>query len=209
MSSIATAAAESRRETQAHEVQPGVLILENRHTGEILRMRRVRDASGDMIMSLYGSLPPGSNGPPLHVHFHENEEGTVIAGTLGVRIGDKTMTVPTGGTAMLPAGVAHAWWNAGEDLLEFSGHVAPIVGLDRFLQAVFAVVNAGPAGRPSIFYMAHVLWRHRRTHQVATPPRIIQRIVFPVTVLLGHLLGKYKGDNWPGSPASCPGAPRE
>jgi cupin domain len=202
MSSIATAAAESRP-----EAQQVFLRLENRHTGEILRLRRMRDAKGQMILSLDGSLPSGHSGPPLHVHFYEHEEGTVKAGTLGARVGGKTMTVPAGGTAVLPAGVAHAWWNAGEDLLEFSGHVTPVVDLDRYLQAVFAVVNAGPAGRPPIFYMAHLMCRHRHTQQLALPPKIIQRAVFPVIVWLGHLLGKYKGDDWPGSPASCQGAP--
>ena len=53
------------------------LQIENRHTGEILRMRRVRDAGGQIILTIEGSLPPGSAGPPLHVHFHQREEGTV------------------------------------------------------------------------------------------------------------------------------------
>ena len=109
--------------------------------------------------------------------------------------------------AVFPAGVAHCWWNAGDDLLEASGRAIPAVDLDRYLQALFAVLNAGPSGRPSIFYLAHVLWRHRHTQAAAAPPRIIQRIVFPVVVLVGHVLGKYRGDAWSGSPASCTSAP--
>jgi putative transposase len=34
-----------------------VLSLENRHTGEILRMRRVRDAEGQIVLTIEGSLP--------------------------------------------------------------------------------------------------------------------------------------------------------
>jgi hypothetical protein len=63
------------------------------------------------------------------------------------------------------------------------------------------------SGRPSIFYLAHVLWRHRRTQRLALPPRAIQQVVFPVILLLGHIFGKYRGSEWPGSPASCVGAP--
>jgi hypothetical protein len=55
------------------------LRLENRHTGEILRMRRVHDAQGQTVLTLDGSLPPRASGPPLHVHFHEHEEGIVRA----------------------------------------------------------------------------------------------------------------------------------
>jgi quercetin dioxygenase-like cupin family protein len=183
------------------------LRLTNRHTGETLSLRRTRDPQGQMIMLMEGSLPPGKSGPPAHVHLFENESGRVQSGTLGTRVGGKETVVPAGGSAVLPAGVVHTWWNAGQDVLEFSGQASPVVDLDRYLQAVFAVFNASASGRPSIFYMAHVLWRHRHTQVVAAVPQALQRLVLPVVLLAGHLLGKYRGDNWPGSPASCPGAP--
>jgi len=183
------------------------LKLEHRHTGEILRMRRVRDGQGQIILALDGSLPPGSSGPPLHLHFHEHEEIIVKAGTLGAQIGTESVVVQAGGTAVLPARLRHRWWNAGDDMLENSGYAVPVLDLDRFLQALFAVLNASPNGRPSIFYLAHVLWRHRNTQLVAVPPPPIQKIVFPILLLIGHILGKYRGSSWPGSPESCPGAP--
>ena len=183
------------------------LKLEHRHTGEILRMRRVRDGQGQIILALDGSLPPGSSGPPLHLHFHEHEEIIVKAGTLGAQIGTESVVVQAGGTAVLPARLRHRWWNAGDDMLENSGYAVPVVDLDRFLQALFAVLNASPDGRPSIFYLAHVLWRHRNTQLVAVPPPPIQKIIFPILLLIGHILGKYRGSSWPGSPESCPGAP--
>ena len=183
------------------------LLLENRHTGEILRMRRMRDAEGQTILAIDGSLPPRASGPPLHAHFYQREEGIVKAGTLGARLEKKKIVVPVGGTAVFPAGTVHAWWNAGDDLLELSGRATPAGDLDRYLQALFAVLNASPSGRPSIFYLAHILWRHRNTQAVALPPRTIQWIVFPVILLVGRVLGKYRGDIWPGSPASCTGAP--
>lgn len=183
------------------------LRLENRHTGEILQMRRMRDAQGHIVLTLDGSLPPGASGPPLHVHFHEREEGIVKAGTLGAQVGTEKTIVPAGGTVVLPAALPHRWWNAGDDLLKFSGQMAPVVDFDRYLQAVFAVLNASPDSRPSIFHFAHVLWRHRDTQLLSTPPPAIQRIILPVLLFIGRILGKYRGSNWPGSPESCPGAP--
>ena len=183
------------------------LQLENRKTGETLRLRRVRDSQGQTVLILDGSLPPRASGPPPHVHFHEREEGTVKEGKLGARVGNEKTVVQAGGSVVLPAGIVHNWWNAGDDMLVFSGRAIPAVDLDRYLQAVFAVLNASPSGRPSIFYMAHVLWRHRHTQALASPPRAIQRVVFPLIVFVGRVLGKYRGDNWPGSPASCTGAP--
>jgi mannose-6-phosphate isomerase-like protein (cupin superfamily) len=183
------------------------LELNNRRTGEILRMRRTRDAAGQPVLLLEGSLPPRAEGPPLHVHFLEDESGTVVSGTLGAELAGRTLTFTAGSVVELPKGVPHRWWNAGDTLLQFNGQIAPVVDLDRYLQAIFAVLSANPAKRPSLFYLAHVAWRHRRTQQLALPPPAIQRVLFPIVIALGHLLGKYRGEAWPGSPASCPGAP--
>ena len=98
-------------------------------------------------------------------------------------------------------------WNAGDDLLVFNGQVVPVVDLDRYLQAVFAVLNASANGRPSIFHLAHVLWRHRETQLLSGPPLAVQRIVLPILLFIGRILGKYRGSSWPGAPESCPGAP--
>jgi mannose-6-phosphate isomerase-like protein (cupin superfamily) len=190
-----------------NEPESNFLRLENRHTGEILRLRRLRDSESRTVLAIDGSLPPKSNGPPPHIHFHLREEGTVKAGSLGARVRNETIVVPAGRSAAFPPGVAHAWWNAGDVLLEFSDRAIPAGDLDRFLQGVIVVLNASPSGRPSIFYLVHVLWWHRHTQAVVAPPRIIQRILFPVVLLLGHFLGKYRSADWPGSPASCTGAP--
>src|SRR6266487_1745329 len=67
------------------ETQHGWLTLINRHTSERLLLRRIlRD--GEMCLELKGTLPPNQDGPPLHIHFTEHEEGTVIAGTLAAEV---------------------------------------------------------------------------------------------------------------------------
>ena len=183
------------------------LVLENRHTGEHLEIQRVAGSNGQTWLALRGSLPPHRGGPPLHIHFHEHEEGEVRAGTLAAEVDGRRIEVATGGAASFAAGSAHRWWNGGEDVLVFHGFAKPAVDLDRYLQGVFDVLNSGAATRPPLFYMAHVLWRHRRTQTILLMPRPIQAIVFPLIVLTGTILGRYRGTDWPGSPARCTGAP--
>jgi hypothetical protein len=96
----------------------------------------------------------------------EDEEGRVTAGTLSVLLDGRRLTVRPGESAVLPRGVPHRWWNEGDEPLTFSAIARPAVDLDRYLQAVFEVVNAGPAGRPPLFYMAHVALQHRHTQAV-------------------------------------------
>ena len=180
------------------------LVLENRHSGERLALRRVKH--GDEVwLELEGTVPPHGEGPPLHIHFDEHEHGHVESGTLSAVIDGRA--VGQGEPVALPRGLAHRWWNGGDDTLEFHGHVRPVVDFDRYLQAVFEVMNAGANGRPPVFYMAHLVLRHRRTQAVLLMPRPIQAVLFRTVVLIGTVLGRYRGNDWPGCPSRCTGAP--
>jgi mannose-6-phosphate isomerase-like protein (cupin superfamily) len=184
---------------------PG-LILENRHTGERLALKRLQRGQ-EVWLELKGSLPPHRDGPPLHIHFAEDEEGRVQSGTLSAELNGRRISAGPGESVQFPRGSAHRWWNEGNEPLAFEGYARPVVDLDRYLQAIFEVMNAGPAGRPPLFYLAHAALRHRRTQAVLvlTPP--IQAVLFRMVVAVGTLLGRYHGDGWPGCPSRCPGAP--
>ena len=189
--------------------QRRALVLELRHTGERLELRRVRSSQGVEEIQLDGSLPPQRQGPPLHVHFAEDEHGEVLSGTLSALVDGRELRVEAGGSARFPRGSAHRWWNDGDKDVVFRGIATPAVDLDRFLQALFEVINAGPAGRPSVFYLAHVLHRHRRTQLALVMPRLIQPVLLPLVILVGTILGRYRGTAWPGCPVRCTGAPAE
>ena len=182
------------------------LRLENAHTGEILELRR-RRRGNETWLELSGSLPPGREGPPMHIHYAEDEAGEVAAGTLTAHVGGKQVEIATGGAVRLPMGIAHRWWNAGDQPLVFNGTARPLVDLDRYLQATFEVLNAGPPGRPPLFYIAHVALRHRQTQHVIVMPAPLQAVLFRAVVAIGTVLGKYRGTDWPGCPARCGGAP--
>ena len=124
------------------------LQIDNRHTGEWLRLRRVRE-HGVEVLELEGGVPPGGEGPPEHIHFGQVEEGFVVSGALTASVDGKRVTLRAGESTVLPADVPHRWWNEGNEPLVFKGRAIPAGELDRFLQAIFAIVNAGPRNRPS------------------------------------------------------------
>lgn len=189
------------------EESSAYLRLENRHTGEVLELRR-RSQNGQMILDIAGTLPAHREGPPLHIHHLEDEEGVITAGTLSAEIAGERIEAGRGQGVRLPRGAPHRWWNQGDQPLAFEGRVHPVVDLDRYLQAVFEVMNAGPQNRPPLIYLAHVALRHRRTQTVLVMPLPLQAILFRTLVVLGTLLGRYRGTDWPGCPTRCMGAPQ-
>jgi hypothetical protein len=103
--------------------------------------------------------------------------------------------------------VPHRWWNQGDTLLAFEGHLHPLVDLDCYLQAIFEIMNSGPKDRPPLLYLAHAAIRHRRSQAVLILPPVLQAILFRLAFILGTALGRYRGTAWPGCPARCTGAP--
>ncbi len=182
------------------------LRLHNRHTGEVLEIRRER-RDGEMVFGLWGTLPAHRQGPPLHVHHAEDEEGRVVSGTLSAEVAGRYLTAKADERVSLPRGIPHRWWNDHDEPLVFEGYTRPAVDLDRYLHAVFDVLNAGPADRPPLFYLAHVALRHRQTQTVLLMPPVVQAVLFRVLVAVGTVLGRYRGTEWPGCPARCTGAP--
>ena len=181
------------------------LRLTNRHTGEVLEIRR-ETRNGEIVFGLRRTLPPRRQGPPLHIHHLEDEEGWVTAGTLSAEVDGQRLTFRPGETVRLPRGVPHRWWNEGDELVAFEGYARPAGDLDRYLHAVFEVMNAGPPNRPPLFYLAHLALRHRRTQTVLVLPPVIQGLLFRAVVFVGTLSGRYRGTQWPGCPARCTGA---
>ena len=187
-------------------IDHSTLRLQNRHTGEVLEMWREKRGE-ETVLQLRGTLPPRSQGPPLHIHYIEDEVGVVTAGVLSAELSGQHLTFKQGETVLLPHGFPHRWWNDGDELLRFDGHTRPLADLDRYLQAIFEILNAGPANRPPLFYLAHAALRHRRTQTVLVMPPAVQAVLFRVIVAIGTLLGRYRGTEWPGCPARCTGAP--
>ena len=66
-------------------------------------------SDGFTIVSL--TLPPHHPGTPPHVHATNAEGCYVLAGTLALTQGERTMLLSAGGAAHTPAALTHSIWN--------------------------------------------------------------------------------------------------
>jgi mannose-6-phosphate isomerase-like protein (cupin superfamily) len=183
------------------------LVVENTHSGERLEMVR-RPWQGGEELSFRGYLPAGGAGLPLHAHLLQEEGVEVVRGRLGAIVSGRQVELGAGETLTIEPGRTHRWWNAGEEPLEFEAWARPAGDLDRYLQAVFQVRNAGAPGKPPLVYLAHVMVRHGASQQLRMVTGALQSLTFRLALLAGRLTGRYRGSGWPGAPEGCTGAPR-
>ncbi len=101
--------------------------------------RLTSEQSGGSIYIFESTFEPG-DGNRLHVHSREDEIGYVLAGSLEVRLRDRTATLETGGVVRLPKHLPHALRNPGETTSRYLFMAVP-GGLDRWFDAL-AAANA-------------------------------------------------------------------
>lgn len=93
------------------------------------------------------TIPGDFAGPPPHIHRAMDEAFYVLAGELTVRVGERTATVPAGGYAFVPRGVAHTFANRGVAPATFLDMVYP-AGFEHYyrdLAAAFAAAGGSPS----------------------------------------------------------------
>ena len=153
--------------------------------------RRSRSERSDRVDG-GARVAPGA-GPPMHVHFLQDEGFTVLDGRLGFqRLGEEPRYAEAGQSVVFRAGEAHRFWNAGDTELRCSAYVEPAGNVEFLLAALFASQKGNGGRRPTIWDTAYLTRRYRTEYAILVVPGPVQRVVFPVVVAVGHLLGKYR-----------------
>jgi quercetin dioxygenase-like cupin family protein len=160
-------------------------------TGERLRLLRVeRDDEGQYLV-VEGTVEPGA-GPPMHVHFFQEERVRVVSGRIGYQVlGEEPQYAEPGDEIVFPAGQAHRFWGAADGPSTGEGMVRPIGNFPWFITRLHASIREN-GGRPGFFEGAFLVHRYRTEFDMMEIPVPVKRFVFPVVVVVGRLLGKYR-----------------
>ncbi|MGZ8493422.1 MAG: cupin domain-containing protein [Gemmatirosa sp.] len=153
-------------------------------------LRRVPGVRGDRLEG-ENVVAPGA-GPPMHVHYWQEEALTVQRGRIGYqRLGEPERFAGPGETVTFKAGEVHRFWNAGQDDLHCTAYVEPADNIEYFLEQLFDSARRNGGARPHPLDAAYLVRRYRSEFALKAIPALAQRLVFPVLVLLGALLGRH------------------
>lgn len=165
--------------------------IENGGGERLTFVRRVPGHAGDRV-EVGNVIQPGA-GPPMHVHHYQMEAVTVQQGTIAhQRPGEAAQFAKSGETVVFQPGEVHKFWNAGEDELHCIGYIEPADNIEYFLTEIFASTKRAGGGRPNVFDAAFLTRRYRSEFAMTEIPAPVQRFVFPVVVVIGKVLGRYR-----------------
>lgn len=165
--------------------------IENGAGERLVFLRRVAGPAGDRLEG-ENLVKPGA-GPPMHVHYLEEEVLTVQQGRMGYRrAGGPVQYAGPGETVAFAAGEGHRFWNAGDEDLRCTAYIQPVHNAEWFLTQLFDSARRSGRGRPDPFDVAFLLTRYRSEFALLEVPFMVQRLLFPAVAALGRLLGRYR-----------------
>ena len=100
-------------------------------------------ATGGMVGVLDYTAPPGTPGPPAHVHHETAEVFFVTEGELTMRLGDETLTLPPGGFVLVAPETVHTFSNPGAGPARFLGLMFP-AGFEQYFRELRDALGDGP-----------------------------------------------------------------
>jgi mannose-6-phosphate isomerase-like protein (cupin superfamily) len=171
-------------------------IVEHPVTGErITFLQTSQETNGEYVTFELRVRPHGFVVAP-HIHPHAVESFEIRSGTFTFVVDGRERKVGPGEGATVPASVAHAWWNSGEDegvaIVEFR----PGFKTEEFFESFFGLAQDGKVnpktGLPNLLWLASIFRTYHDFGYIARPPLFVQRAVFAplgaVAWLLGHRL---------------------
>jgi mannose-6-phosphate isomerase-like protein (cupin superfamily) len=164
--------------------------VENGH-GERLTFTGVSHASDGDRADADGIAQPGA-GPPMHVHYLQDEAVRVVSGRMGYQVlGQEPKFAEAGEFVLWPAGTAHKWWNAGTTELRMTGWCKPPGNIEFFLGTLFESTRQNGGRGPALFDAAFLMTRYRSEYAMLELPVLIRRVLMPIVFVVGRALGKY------------------
>jgi quercetin dioxygenase-like cupin family protein len=105
------------------------------------------EQTGGRLSIVAADMPVGEQ-VPAHIHSEEDQITVVISGTVGGTVGDQEVLLTAGSVCLMPRGVAHSHWNAGDDVARVLEIFTPS-GMEKvFEQAGLLGSFSAPEGAP-------------------------------------------------------------
>lgn len=165
--------------------------IENGAGERLIYKRLVKDETGEWL-DWENEVAPNC-GPPMHVHFKQEEGLTVVSGKMGAQVlGEAPKFYEAGESAVFKAGVPHKFWCVGDEPLRCKGYVRPAHNFEYFLTNIYDSMNANGGKQPGAFDAAFLLDRYRSEFDMLDIPGFVKKVIFPVALFFGKLQGKQR-----------------
>jgi mannose-6-phosphate isomerase-like protein (cupin superfamily) len=168
-------------------------VFTNPVTGERAVLLTDPETHPDRALVAHLFVRPGGRVAAPHVHPGATERFSVLAGRVGFDVGGRHSELAAGQSCEVPPGTSHDWWQIGAEEAQVLVEVTPGERFVHIVATTFGLARDGRVdarGLPHLLQAAVSLSAYRDTVVFASPPPLVQRLLFGGLAPLGRLLGK-------------------
>lgn len=170
-------------------------VFSNPVTGERVLLLTDPETHPDRTLVAHLFVRPGGRVAAPHVHPVATERLHVLAGRVGFQVGGRRRELQAGESYEVPPGIVHDWWQIGTEEAQVLVEVTPGERFVRVIGTTFGLARDGHVdarGFPHLLQAAVSLTAYRDAivFVFASPPQLVQRLLFGGLAPLGRLLGK-------------------
>src|SRR3954471_3774103 len=167
-------------------------IIHNVKTGQdICFLKTSKDTNG-ALLEMEAIFGAHSKEPIAHYHPSQEEDFTVLAGELTVRINGQLKVLQAGERLHIAPNDIHAMWNKSEEKTMVNWKVRPAINTEYFIETLAGLAAADKTdkdGKPGMLQVALTAHRFSNVFRMAKPSYIVQKIVFKLLTPFAYLTG--------------------
>ena len=129
------------------------------------------DETGGAFSLVEHPIPPHALAAPLHTHHNEDEYSFVLQGRFGVQLGDEVFELGPGDLLYKPRGIAHTFWNAGDEPARLLELISP-AGFEHYFRDLAPLLAAAERDQAAI---GEVVARYQLEIDFATIPALAEQ----------------------------------
>jgi quercetin dioxygenase-like cupin family protein len=170
-------------------------VYDNPVTGErvVIRLGTQETGGERLVADVY--VRPGGAVAGEHIHPSIDETFTILRGRVGIAIDGKQTIAEPGRKLHVPRGVAHDWWNAGDEEAHILVEITPAARFESMIRNLFGLAQDGKTdkkGAPNLLQLALIAREFDDVVRFTRPPRLVQKALFGILAPIARLKG-YRG----------------
>ena len=167
-------------------------VIENPMTGERLRFLETSSETNGESVRVECTVQPNGFVAAAHLHPKQTEHFELESGVVAFKLDGKALVAHRGDIVIVPAGISHKFWNAGETQAKFVCEFKPALQFERLLEMMFGLAAEGETNRkgmPNPLRLAVIASAHLGDVRLPFPPAWLQKTGLALGTPLGRLLG--------------------
>ena len=166
--------------------------ISNPYSGQSIRFIQTSDDTDGALLEMESNFAPHSKEPVPHFHPKQEEQFTVLAGTINIRLNGRIVHLHKGEALTIAPNTIHSMWNDSNETAVVNWKVMPALSTEYLLETGMGLAADGKVtknGMPCFLQSVLIAEKYNAVFRLAKPSYKLQKVLFRLVKPLSRLKG--------------------